>query len=107
VYLQTSDIIENGKNCPKGICQTIYNINKANDVVIKNNTDSIMCDFSQFEPTGPTPTPPLPPPVIPSPVSGEPVYDGLLQNKTVLIAGAAMAAFAVIFLLFILMRKSE
>jgi hypothetical protein len=114
VYLQTSDIIENGKNCPKGICQTIYNINKANDVVIKNNTDSIMCDFSQFEPTGPTPTPtptpiptpPLPPPVIP-PVSGEPVYDGLLQNKTVLIAGAAMAAFAVIFLLFILMRKSE
>jgi hypothetical protein len=49
VYLKTSEILEDEKYCPKEMCQVIYDTNKNNDVVIKDNTNTIKCDFSQFE----------------------------------------------------------
>jgi hypothetical protein len=45
--LKTSDI--NTVNCPQNICQTIYSLNSANDVLIKDNEHKITCDFTAIK----------------------------------------------------------
>ncbi len=45
---ETSDILSDEKHCPKEMCQVIYNVNQNNDVVIKDNTNNIKCDFTNL-----------------------------------------------------------
>ncbi len=51
------------------MCQVIYNVNQNNDVVIKDNTNNIKCDFTKiYTSNSPTPGPgptPGPIPIIP------------------------------------------
>jgi hypothetical protein len=102
VYLKTSDIVADGQFCPKEMCQIIYDANKNNNVVIKDNTNNIKCDFSKFSAPGPPPTP-GPIPIIPiQPIPKIPEIpnsgiQGLFQNKTV-IAGIAVGAVLIILL---------
>ncbi len=56
VYLKTSDILSDEKHCPIRNVSSDYNVNQNNDVVIKDNTNNIKCDFTKFIP----PTPPTP-----------------------------------------------
>jgi hypothetical protein len=106
VYLKTSDIAQDAKYCPKEICQVIYDVNKNNNVVIKDNSNNIMCDFSKFNPPNPTPNPnPTPLPPIPDVIEPPKVDNGLIGNKNVLMAGAIMAALLVIFLIFTISKS--
>ncbi len=110
VYLKTSDILSDEKHCPKEMCQVIYNVNQNNDVVIKDNTNNIKCDFTKFiPPTPPTPGPgptPGPIPIIP-PINPLPLPNTtFLENKNVLITGIAVTGVAVLLFL-LLMFKSK
>ncbi len=108
--MKTSDILSDEKHCPKEMCQVIYNVNQNNDVVIKDNTNNIKCDFTKFiPPTPPTPGPgptPGPIPIIP-PINPLPLPNTtFLENKNVLITGIAVTGVAVLLFL-LLMFKSK
>ena len=92
----------------------IYDVNKkkSNNIVIKDNTNNIMCDFSKFAPTPPNgggvqPPPITPLPPIPEVIEPPIVNTGILGNKNVLIGGAVIASLFVLFLLFIMTSKSD
>jgi hypothetical protein len=47
-YLQDS-LIEKGKeHCPQNMCKMIYDLKKNNDVVIRDNSNTINCNFQTF-----------------------------------------------------------
>jgi hypothetical protein len=44
--LKLSDI--NSSACPKNFCQVIYDLNKNKDIVLKQNSNKILCDFESI-----------------------------------------------------------
>ncbi len=89
---------------PKKWSSVLYNVNQNKDVVIKDNTNNIKCDFTKFiPPTPPTPGPgptPGPIPIIP-PINPLPLPNTtFLENKNVLLTGIAVTGVAVLCFYF-------